>query len=127
MYVGYATINGKQYSSDDQPSFDVIVDGRPAAPPSLLAAALAGTSSVASSGGALRKANRLQLTAKGRTTNLLSKNIGQVLKPVDSPDNSCRSGILCRLRSHSRAKNKSFPVLKVAPRDARDNLLYRIG
>ena len=32
MFDGYATINGKQYSSDDQPSFDVIVDGRPAAP-----------------------------------------------------------------------------------------------
>jgi hypothetical protein len=75
----------------------------------------------------LRKANRLQLTAKGRTINLPSKNIGQVLKPVDSPDNSCRSGIFCGLRSHSRAKNKSFPVLKVAPMDARDNLLYGIG
>lgn len=87
----YATINGKQYSSSDGPGFDVIVDGKTYANPFYTGCRACGDIFRNEFWEALRKANRLQLSAEGRTINLPTKNIAQVLMPIDSQENSCRS------------------------------------
>lgn len=87
----YATINGKQYSSNDEPGFDVIVDGVTYSNPFYTSCRVCSEIFRGEFWEALRKANRLQLSAGGSTINLPTKNIGQVLKPLDSPENSCRS------------------------------------
>lgn len=87
----YATINGKQYSSSDEPGFDVIVDGKAYTNPFYTGCRACGDIFRNDFWEALRKANRLQLSAEGRTINLPTKNLAQVLKPIDSQENSCRS------------------------------------
>ena len=87
----YATISGKQYSSSDDPGFDVIVDGKTYTNPFYTGCRACGDILRNEFWEALRKANRLQLSAEGRTINLPTKNIAQVLKPIDSQENSCRS------------------------------------
>lgn len=87
----YATINGKQYSSNDQPGFDVIVDGKTYSNPFFTGCRACGDIFRNEFWEALRKANRLQLSAEGHTINLPTKNIDKVLKPINSPENSCQS------------------------------------
>lgn len=91
----YATIAGKQYSSEEgamsgERSFDVIVDGEHYSNPFFTDCRACGANFPAF-WQALRQANRLQLVAGGRTINLPTANIGKVLAPLDSPGNSCRS------------------------------------
>jgi len=86
----YATINGKQYSSNDEPGFDVIVDGVSYSNPFYTGCRVCSEIFRGEFWEALRQANRLQLSAGGSTINLPTKNIGQVLKPLDSSENSCR-------------------------------------
>lgn len=87
----YATIAGKQYSSSDEPGFDVIVDGKTYSNPFYTGCRACGDIFRNEFWAALRNANRLQLSAEGRTINLPTKNIGQVLRPLERPENNCRS------------------------------------
>lgn len=91
----YATIAGKQYSSQDgaiseDRGFDVIVDGEHYSNPFFTDCRVCGANFPAF-WQALRQANRLQLVGGGQTINLPTKNIAAVLAPLDSPENSCSS------------------------------------
>lgn len=91
----YATIAGKQYSSEEgamsgDRSFDVIVDGEHYSNPFFTDCRACGANFPAF-WQALRQANRLQLVGGGHTINLPTTNIAAVLTPLDSPENSCRS------------------------------------
>ncbi|OHZ01904.1 hypothetical protein R5R73_15515 [Salinicola sp. LHM] len=85
----YATIHGKSYSSEDE-GFDVIVDGETYTNPFYTDCHVCGANFPAF-WEVLRKANRLQISAEGSKVTLPTKNIAAVLKPLDSPENSCRS------------------------------------
>jgi hypothetical protein len=88
--AAYATINGVDYSSDGEPSFDVIVDGEVYSNPFYTDCHVCGAN-FPGFWEALRKANNLKLSAGGKTVVLPTKNIAQVLKPLASKENSCRS------------------------------------
>lgn len=87
----YATIFGKSYSSHRDTGFDVIVDGEVYSNPfysecTVCAAIFQDFWS------ALLKANNLQIRAEGKTAKLPTKNLNNLLLPLDNPKNTCRSG-----------------------------------
>lgn len=86
----YATIAGKQYSSE-RDGFDVIVDGTTFSNP-FYTDCEACSASFPGFWAALRKANSLQLSAGGQTVKLPTQNLPQVLQPLTSKKNLCRSG-----------------------------------
>ncbi|MGU1385339.1 hypothetical protein ACSEQ0_24375 [Pseudomonas aeruginosa] len=86
----YATIAGKQYSSE-RDGFDVIVDGITFSNP-FYTDCEACSASFPGFWAALRKANSLQLSAGGQTVKLPTQNLPQVLQPLTSKKNLCRSG-----------------------------------
>lgn len=86
-----ATINGQSYYSKTDTGFDVIVDGQTYSNPFFTECRVCGDNFRNGFWSALRKANRLQLTAGGQTVNLPTKNIA-LLKSLDDPENTCRSG-----------------------------------
>ncbi len=86
----YASIGGRQYSSDEGNGFDVIVDGETYSNPFFTDCRVCGTN-FPGFWEALRKANNLKLAAGGRTVNLPTKNISSVLQPLGSLENSCHS------------------------------------
>ncbi|BCR23452.1 MULTISPECIES: hypothetical protein [Pseudomonadaceae] len=86
----YATIAGKQYSSEND-GFDVIVDGTTFSNP-FYTDCEACSASFPGFWAALRKANSLQLSAGGQTVKLPTQNLPQVLQPLTSKKNLCRSG-----------------------------------
>ncbi|WP_312800067.1 hypothetical protein [Pseudomonas sp.] len=86
-----ATINGKEYSSESETGFDVVVDGKSYSNPFYTDCRACGSIFTHEFWPALRKANRLQLVAEGTTINLPTKNINKVLKPYNSKENSCQS------------------------------------
>lgn len=86
----YATINAKEYSSNDEAGFDVIVDGEVYSNPFFTDCNVC-NANFEGFWDDLRTAKRLQLSAQGQIVNLPSKNIGEVLKPLGHPENSCRS------------------------------------
>ncbi|MBD9574806.1 hypothetical protein IB260_05735 [Pseudomonas sp. PDM23] len=86
----YATIAGKQYSSNDDGGFDVIVDGTVYSNPFFTDCHACG-SNFPGFWAALRKANNLQLSAEGKTVKLPTKNLARVLEPLSSKTNLCRS------------------------------------
>lgn len=86
----YATIAGKQYSSE-RDGFDVIVDGTTFSNP-FYTDCEACSSSFPGFWAALRKARTLQLSAGGQTVRLPTQNLPQVLQPLTSKKNLCRSG-----------------------------------
>lgn len=86
----HASIGGRQYSSQDDAGFDVIVDGERYSNPFFTNCRVCGAN-FPGFWEALRKANNLKLVAGGITVNLPAKNIANVLKPLDSGENSCRS------------------------------------
>ncbi|WP_437884449.1 hypothetical protein [Pseudomonas sp. LRF_L74] len=85
----YATIAGEDYSSEGN-GFDVIIDGTTFSNPFYTNCHACGAS-FPSFWAALRKANNLQLSANGRTVKLPTQNLSQVLQPLDSQQNLCRS------------------------------------
>ncbi|WP_407732971.1 hypothetical protein [Pseudomonas citronellolis] len=85
----YATIAGKQYSSEND-GFDVIVDGTTFSNP-FYTDCEACSSSFPGFWAALRKARTLQLSAGGQTVRLPTQNLPQVLQPLNSQQNLCRS------------------------------------
>ncbi|KSC58724.1 hypothetical protein [Pseudomonas aeruginosa] len=86
----YATVAGKQFSSNDDVGFDVIVDGTTYSNPFFTDCHACG-SNFPGFWAALRKANNLQLSAEGKTVKLPTKNLAQVLEPLSSKKNLCRS------------------------------------
>ncbi|WP_440468279.1 hypothetical protein ACKI1H_10205 [Pseudomonas sp. YH-1] len=86
----YATIAGKQYSSSDDIGFDVIVDGVFYSNPFFTDCHACG-SNFPGFWAALRRANNLQLSAEGKTVKLPTKNLSEVLQPLNSNKNFCRS------------------------------------
>ncbi|MDG9853648.1 hypothetical protein N5C93_24815 [Pseudomonas nitroreducens] len=86
----YASIAGKQYSSNDDIGFDVIVDGTTYSNPFFTDCHACG-SNFPGFWAALRKANNLQISAEGKTVKLPTKNLSQVLQPLNSNKNLCRS------------------------------------
>ncbi|PYC29607.1 hypothetical protein DMO17_02615 [Aquipseudomonas alcaligenes] len=86
----YATIGGKEYSSEDDIGFDVIVDGVIYRHP-FYTDCRACDASFPGFWQALRKANRLELMAEGKVVRLSTNNIAAVLPALDSPENTCRS------------------------------------
>ncbi|WP_374442664.1 hypothetical protein [Pseudomonas panipatensis] len=86
----YATIAGKQYSSEND-GFDVIVDGTTFSNP-FYTDCEACSASFPGFWAALRKANSLQLSVGGQTVKLSTQNLPQVLQPLTSKKNLCRSG-----------------------------------
>lgn len=87
--TAYATIAGKQYSSEGE-GFNVIVDGTTFSNPFYTDCHVCGAN-FPGFWTALRKANNLQLSAGGKTVKLPTKNLPQVLQPLDSKKNLCRS------------------------------------
>lgn len=86
----YATISGKQYSSEEGSGFDVIVDGETYSNPFFTDCRVCGAN-FPGFWESLRNANNLKLAAGGQTVNLSTKNISSVLQPLGSPENSCSS------------------------------------
>lgn len=86
----FATIAGKAYTSGEEGSFDVIVDGVAYSNPFYTDCHVC-AQNFPSFWKALRNANNLQLTADGKTIKLPTKNLKTVLLPLDSPENSCRA------------------------------------
>ncbi|MBB1606106.1 MULTISPECIES: hypothetical protein [unclassified Pseudomonas] len=86
----YATIAGRQYSSNDDIGFDVIVDGTTYSNPFFTDCHVCGAN-FPGFWAALRKANNLQVSAEGKTVKLPTKNLSQVLLPLNSKKNLCRS------------------------------------
>lgn len=84
----YADIAGKAYSSDQEGGFDVIVDGIHYSNP-FFTDCRACAANFPGFWDALRKANNLQINAEGKTVKLPTKNIGQILRPLEHPENSC--------------------------------------
>lgn len=84
----YADIAGKAYSSDQEPGFDVIVDGVPYSNPFFTDCRVC-AANFPGFWKALRQANNLQISAEGRTVNLPTKDLETVLRPLDDPHNSC--------------------------------------
>lgn len=87
----YATIAGKQYASTDDIGFDVIVDGTTYSNPFFTDCHVCGAN-FPGFWAALRNANNLQISAEGKTVKLPTKNLSQVLQPLNSKQNLCRSG-----------------------------------
>lgn len=85
----YATIAGKEYTSDSG-GFDVIVDGDLYNNPFYTECNVCNIN-FPTFWEALLKANSLQLSAGGKTVNLPTKNLKQVLLPLNYKDNACRS------------------------------------
>lgn len=85
------TVNGKVYSSEDAQGFDVIVDGKSFSNP--FNTDCRACSSIFSNEfwGALRTANRLQISAQGKLINLPTQNLKTVLPAQDDQNNSCRA------------------------------------
>ncbi|TRO25850.1 hypothetical protein EQ826_12530 [Ectopseudomonas mendocina] len=86
----YATIGGRQYSSEDDSGFDVIVDGVTYSNPFFTDCRVCGAN-FPDFWEALREANHLKLSAGGQIITLPTRNIANVLRPLGSPENSCRS------------------------------------
>lgn len=88
--TAYASIAGKEYSSDDGIGFDVIVDGTSYSNPFFTDCHACGAN-FPSFWAALRKANNLQLSADGKKVKLPTKNLSRELKPLNSKENACKS------------------------------------
>lgn len=88
--TAFASIAGKQYASDDDVGFDVIVDGVRYSNPFFTDCHACGNAFPAF-WKALRNANRLQISDEHTTVNLPSKNLAKVVQPLDSSENSCKS------------------------------------
>ncbi|AYW72324.1 hypothetical protein N0002_07080 [Pseudomonas aeruginosa] len=88
--TAYASITGKQYSSDKGDGFDVIVDGTTYSNPFFTDCHVCGAN-FPGFWAALRKANNLQISAEGKTVKLPTKNLKKVLLPYSNKQNICRS------------------------------------
>lgn len=88
--TAYATIAGKQYSSDNSSGFDVVVDGVRYSNPFFTDCHVCGAN-FPGFWDALRNANNLQISAEGKTLKLPTKNLKKVLFPLNSKQNICRS------------------------------------
>lgn len=88
--TAYASITGKQYSSDKGDGFDVVVDGTTYSNPFFTDCHVCGAN-FPRFWAALRKANNLQISAEGKTVKLPTKNLKKVLLPLNSKENLCRS------------------------------------
>lgn len=88
--TAYATIAGKQYSSDTGDGFDVIVDGTRYSNP-FFTDCHACDANFPVFWAALRKANSLQINADGKNVKLPTKNLKKVFLPLSSKENLCRS------------------------------------
>ncbi|HEP9385827.1 TPA: hypothetical protein VDV57_001521 [Pseudomonas aeruginosa] len=88
--TAYASITGKQYSSDKGDGFDVIVDGTTYSNPFFTDCHVCGAN-FSGFWAALRKANNLQISAEGKIVKLPTKNLKKVLLPLNSKENLCRS------------------------------------
>ncbi|RON49603.1 hypothetical protein [Pseudomonas frederiksbergensis] len=88
--TAFATIGGKQFSSDDEVGFDVIIDGVGYSNPFFTDCHACGNAFPAF-WKALRNANHLQISDEHKTVNLSSKNLANVVLPLDSSENSCKS------------------------------------
>ncbi|WP_312956686.1 hypothetical protein [Pseudomonas songnenensis] len=86
----YASIGGRQYSSEEGIGFDVIVDGEIYNNPFFTDCRVCGAN-FPGFWEALRQTNHLKLVAGGMTINLPTKSIANALRPLGSPENSCRS------------------------------------
>lgn len=88
--MAYATIADKQYSSDNNSGFDVVVDGIRYSNPFFTDCHVCGAN-FPSFWDALRNANNLQISAEGKTVKLPTKNLKKVLFSLNSKQNICRS------------------------------------
>lgn len=93
---GYAHVQGKDYSSgnelsDGNQTFSLIIDGETFSNPFETDCRVCGDIFRHSFWPALRKAKKLQLRVDGHLINLPVRNLSQLLKPLDHPDNQCRS------------------------------------
>ena len=84
-----AAIHGRTYSSEDEQGFDVIVDGKNYNNPFNTDCRACSDIFKAEFWPALRKANRLQLSANGQTVNLPTKNLQAALPALGDQQNSC--------------------------------------
>lgn len=87
----YATIQGKDYSSEDHPGFDVIVDGERYSNPFFTDCRVCGDNFRSSFWDSLRAAKQLQIVVGKITVSLPTSGISEVLQPYGSPDNPCVS------------------------------------
>ena len=89
----YATIDGKQYASNDSSGggFDVIVDGKRYSNPFDTDCEVCSDIFKNDFYLALRKANNLQLSVAGKTVKLPTKSLKKVILPLKSKGNVCRA------------------------------------
>lgn len=86
-----ATIMGQRYDSDQQPGFDVIVDGEEFTNPFFTDCRVCVNIFSMSFWEAFRNANNLKLVANGQTINLPTTNLKEILPPLTDPANACQS------------------------------------
>ncbi|MGF6452838.1 hypothetical protein [Pseudomonas sp. ILQ215 TE3946] len=86
-----ATVNGQAYSSEDGQGFDLIVDGKTFHNPFYTDCRACSSIFTHEFWGALRKANRLQVSAQGKVLNLPTKNLKTALPALSDKNNSCQA------------------------------------
>lgn len=86
----YATVNGNTKNSEEQPGFTVIVDGEAYDNPFFTDCRVC-AAIFEDFWEALTKAEHLQIKVDGHTATLPTKNINQVVLPLNHPENSCTS------------------------------------
>lgn len=86
-----ATINGHSYFSSESSGFDVIADGVQFSNPFYTDCRVCDANFRAVFWDAFRNANNLKLTADGQVINLPTKNLRELLSPLDDSTNACHS------------------------------------
>ncbi|HBO3902602.1 hypothetical protein [Pseudomonas aeruginosa] len=86
----YASIKGKQYSSERDKGFDVIIDGISYSNPFFTDCHVCGAN-FPEFWMALRKAKKIQLSAGKEKVTLPTKNLQETLPALKSKENICRS------------------------------------
>lgn len=87
----FASIEGKEYFSNELPGFDVIVDGQMYRNPFFTNCRICGATFRNAFWEALRTARHLHITAEGVTVVLPTKGLQNIIPSIHAPENSCRS------------------------------------
>lgn len=85
------SLPGQYISSDDQPGFDLLVDGELYSNPFFTDCRVCDANFREAFWDALREANKLKVVINERVINLPTTNLGEVLPSQDDPNNVCLS------------------------------------
>ncbi|GMQ55542.1 hypothetical protein [Halopseudomonas aestusnigri] len=85
------SLPGQYISSDEQPGFDLIVDGERYSNPFFTDCRVCDANFREAFWDALREANKLKVVINERVINLPTTNLGDILPSQDDPNNTCLS------------------------------------